>query len=58
MTDALLLDGRAAAKALSISERTLFNLRKAGEVAWVQIGRAIRYPVAELKAYIERKKGK
>jgi excisionase family DNA binding protein len=48
----LLLDERAAARALSISDRTLSKLRKKGKLTCVRIGRAVRYEVAELQRWI------
>ena len=50
----LLLSPREAAKALSICERTLFSLTKAGEIRAVRIGRCVRYSLDELQAWIER----
>jgi excisionase family DNA binding protein len=48
----LLLSPREAAAALSISERTLWALTKAGRIRAVRIGRSVRYHVADLEAYI------
>ena len=53
-TPRLLLSEPEAAKALGISPRTLWSLRERGEVPHVRIGRAVRYPVAGLEAYIAR----
>lgn len=50
----LLLSPREAAKALSVCEKTLYNMREAGEIRAVRIGRAIRYSVDELQAWIAR----
>jgi hypothetical protein len=50
----ILLDSRAAAKMLAISERTLWALTDAGEVPCVRIGRAKRYSLASLRKYVER----
>ena len=50
----LLLSPREAAKALSICERTLYSLTKAGEIAAVRRGRLVRYSMEELQAWIER----
>ncbi len=50
----LLLTVREAAAALSISERTLWTLTDAGAVNAIRIGRAVRYAVADLQAYIDR----
>lgn len=52
-TPKLLLTAREAAAALSISEKTLWSLTKAGEVPHVRIGeRSIRYSVDELKRWL------
>lgn len=50
----LLISGREAAKRLSICERTLYTLTKAGEIPAVRIGRAVRYSVDELQAWVRR----
>ena len=50
----LLLTAREAAAALSISERTLWSLTDAGALNAIRIGRAVRYAVADLQAYIDR----
>jgi len=52
----LLLSPREAAKLLSISERTLFTLTKAGEIRAVRFGRNVRYDPADLRAWIESAK--
>ena len=52
----MLLTLREAAKALSVCERTLYALTKAGQLPAVRIGRAVRYDVADLRGYIERAK--
>ncbi|HUU94501.1 MAG TPA: helix-turn-helix domain-containing protein [Phycisphaerae bacterium] len=51
-----LLTPRQAAKALAISERTLWKFTKRGEVPVVRIGRAVRYDQADLQAWIQRRK--
>ena len=53
----LLLNSKNAAKALSISERTLFSLRKAGQVRCVKIGRAVRYDLRDVQAFFDRQRG-
>ena len=50
----LLISGREAAKLLSVCERTLYTLTKAGEIPAVRIGRAVRYSVDELQAWVRR----
>lgn len=56
-TPTLLVTPREAAKALSICEKTLWSLTKCGELPAVRIGRSVRYDVADLRAFIERRKG-
>ena len=53
---ALLWNSREAAKALSISERTLWGLTQSGEIPCVRIGRSVRYDPADLRAWIESRK--
>lgn len=49
----LLLSPKEAAQALAISERTLWDLRKNGEIPSITVGKkSIRYPVAGLERYI------
>ena len=55
MMEPLLLTPRDATKALSICDRTLYALTKAGELPVVRIGRAVRYNVQDLKDFIEKK---
>jgi len=54
VTPQLLLSPREAARALSICERTLYALTKAGEIPAVRIGRAVRYSMDDLKDWIRR----
>ncbi|MGD9857308.1 MAG: helix-turn-helix transcriptional regulator [Planctomycetaceae bacterium] len=50
----LLLPPRAAAKLLSISERTLWSLTAPrGPIPSILIGRSVRYSVAALTAWID-----
>jgi excisionase family DNA binding protein len=42
-----------AAKALNVSERTFWSLWNAGEIRSFRIGRARRFPVAEIQRYID-----
>lgn len=51
-TPALLLDAPAAAAALSISERKLWELKAGGLIPFVKIGRLVRYPVDGLRDWI------
>lgn len=53
----LLITPREAAKALSVCEKTLWSLTKRGELPAVRIGRAVRYDVSDLQAFIDRQKG-
>jgi excisionase family DNA binding protein len=50
----LLVSPRLAARMLSLCERTLYSLERAGEIAAVRRGRLVRYSVDELQAWIER----
>jgi excisionase family DNA binding protein len=52
----LLLTEREAAKRLSISPRKLWELRNAGEIRCVKIGRSVRYCVNDLAAWIDSKR--
>jgi len=55
----LLLTPKETAKALSICQKTVYNLTKMGEIPVVRCGphgRLVRYCVADLKAWIEGKK--
>lgn len=52
----ILLTARQAARALSISERTLYAITKAGDIRAVRCGRLIRYDPADLRAWIESAK--
>jgi hypothetical protein len=53
----LLLTLRQAAAALSVSERTLWALTyPRGPIPAVRLGRAVRYDVLDLRAFIEAQK--
>ena len=54
----LLVDEATAAQMLSISQRTLYTLRKQGRIAFVPLGRqrGIRYDVAELESFVVRER--
>lgn len=54
---ALLATPRQAAKALAVCEKTLWSLTKRGELPAVRIGRAVRYDMTDLQAFINRSKG-
>ena len=49
----LLLSTREAAQALAISQRTLWQLTKDGEIESIKVGkRSVRYPVSALNKWI------
>jgi excisionase family DNA binding protein len=52
----LLLTARDAAKALAISERTLWTLTNRGDVPVVRLGRSVRYDPDDLRAFVKRSK--
>jgi excisionase family DNA binding protein len=54
--DKLLLTPKEAAALLSISERKLRYLAKAGAIPVVPLGRIVRYSVDDLQAWIDRQK--
>jgi excisionase family DNA binding protein len=54
----LLLTAPEAAKALAISERTVWQLTKDGELPVVRLGRSVRYDRRDLLDYIEKRKGR
>jgi excisionase family DNA binding protein len=56
MNEVLLLKPADAARALAICERTLRALTARGEIMAVRVGRAVRYHVADLRAWIESNK--
>lgn len=51
-----LLTLRQAAKFLGLSDRAVWALANRGELVRVQIGRSVRYDIADLKAFIEQQK--
>ncbi len=48
-----LLKTREAAKFLAISERSLFNLYKSGQLPFVRVGRAVRFDLNDLEQFIQ-----
>ncbi len=50
----LLVDVRVAARLLSVCERTVWNMAKRGELPSLRIGRAVRFSVDDIKAWIQR----
>ena len=51
----LLIRPREAARILAISERTLHDLTKTGNLTCVRVGGAKRYSVAVLRAWVDAK---
>lgn len=51
-TTPLLWTARDAARSLAISERKLWTLTKEGAIPHVKIGRSVRYPADELRAWL------
>jgi excisionase family DNA binding protein len=47
---------REAAEALKISERSLWDLTKRGQIPVVRLGRSVRYDPRDLAAWIEQQK--
>ena len=51
----ILIDCHGAARLLSISERKLWDLTKAGEIPSLKIGKkSVRYRVADLEAWTQK----
>lgn len=53
----LLLTMKQAALALQISERSLWDLLRRGEIPRIKIGASVRIDVRDLEAWIAKKKG-
>ncbi len=53
----LALRPREAARALGISERTLFSLTRDGDVPHLRVGSAVLYPVDALRAWLAAQAG-
>ncbi len=51
-----LMKEKEAAKYLAISPRTMWSLREAGEIPAVRIGRSVRYDIADLDEFIDKKR--
>lgn len=51
--DRLSLRPREAAKAIGISERSLWTLTKANEVPHTRLGKSVLYPVDALRKWLE-----
>ena len=52
----LLLTARETAKALSISERKLWNLTNENEIPAIRFGRSVRYAIEDIQLWIETKR--
>jgi excisionase family DNA binding protein len=52
----LLLRPKEAAAALAVCEKTLWTLTKTGRLPCVRAGRAVRYGVDDLRAWIDSNK--
>ncbi|MEX2646441.1 MAG: helix-turn-helix domain-containing protein [Gaiellaceae bacterium] len=50
--EGLLLDRKAAARSLGCSTKTVDRLRERGELAWVPLGRAVKFRPGALEEYI------
>ncbi|MBN2019295.1 MAG: helix-turn-helix domain-containing protein [Sedimentisphaerales bacterium] len=53
-----LIKPKEASLYIAISERTLWGLTKAGTIAAVKVGRAVRYDVRDLDHFIEQSKSR
>jgi len=47
-----LLTEKEVASRLKVCQRTVYNLRMAGKLACVKVGKVIRYPVNEIERFI------
>lgn len=54
---ARLISVEAAAKYLCICRKSLYNLAESGKLTPIHIGRAVRYDVGDLDAFIQKCKG-
>jgi excisionase family DNA binding protein len=54
--ETLLLTPMQAAKVLTVSQRTLWQLKTDGKIRCIRINRLVRYDLKDLIAYIERQK--
>lgn len=50
---ALLVDAKVAAEMLSVSPRKLWGMTASGEIPHVRLGRCVRYPVEDLRRWVE-----
>ena len=51
----LLLTAEQASECLALSESSLYRATRRGELPRVKLGRLVRYDLADLKAWIDRK---
>lgn len=56
MDEKLLVGRLEAARMLSIGERLLWDLTKAGEIPHVRLGRRVLYSPEDLRAYIDQQR--
>jgi excisionase family DNA binding protein len=56
MQQPILLTQSDAAKCLAVSSNTVYNLRRTGQLPCVRLGRAVRYALSDLLAWIETRK--
>lgn len=54
---ALLVNARDAAAMLALSPRKLWELTNCGAIPCVRIGRAVRYAVSDLRAFVDTSRG-
>ena len=52
----LLVDTPTAMRMLSLGRSSILNLADRGELTRLRFGRAVRYPVADVEAAIERRR--
>lgn len=55
--DAILLTAEQTARALAISPRTLWTLTNQGKLPVVRIGRAVRYAMDDVLAFVAARRG-
>ena len=50
----LLMDTRATARTLCISERKLWGMTASGQIPHIRIGRSVRYAVRDIEEWIDK----
>lgn len=55
VSDGKWMTGKEVCEALGISSRTLQRYRMQGEVSYSQYGKNLRYPRAEIEAFVEKR---